>query len=459
MRTTLAKLSDDQRIALEFFDKTLPVYSCLSIKSPQPDDDVPLRCFQILSKATKLVAIETYRNVQDDEVFWLVQPFDILWGDKLPATPKELNAFMSCESLRMDILQFLGDPIENRGEVKLWNTSESDIESCALWREPRDVEYKGSLMQSTTPVLALLDKLRAEHFTAVYKAFTHHKRSGKYFDARDLPSKRCYLQCCLVSSSLYEKGVQTFVSGKSEAFYKLLLSNPLKATGDLTAQACRLLLKNVDASSIPRLEPSTSVARGVDVDSGDDHADVSVGKFIRGRPKKAVAKKKALAAMGVDVDSGSGNVSNGSRTGASSSSSSSSRTPTFDTSASNKCSVDADSGSDSSNSDDDDYPRRVEGAKIRRETHKSKKSKGLRVSCTRHGASCRRFRALDKWVETFGPQAPVLYLGAWLAKLSDGDVSEKEHKAYNPSVTQVRAYIEKTCHRKRIGSILNNSII
>ena len=149
------------------------------------------------------------------------------------------------------------------------------------------------------------------------------------------------------------------------------------------------------------------LALGVDVDSG--YENTTTGAIVRGRAKRA-AKAAPLPledeAKHIDGDSGG-----------KSSSSSASSSDTWNTSASNKCSVDGDSGSRSSSSASSSakFPRRVEGARLKHEIHKSKNSEGLRVTCGKHGMQCRRFRALNVDVATFGDQAPVFYLGCWLS--------------------------------------------
>ena len=119
-----------------------------------------------------------------------------------------------------------------------------------------------------------------------------------------------------------------------------------------------------------------------------------------------------------------------------SSSSSSSSSSSWNTEGSQKCSVDGDSGSSNNSTssigdDDDVHPRRVEGCKLKREAHKNRKSAGLRVTCMRHGATCRRLRALEKDVDVFGVQSPALYLGCWL-KGGDGRTLA-EHRKFFPT--------------------------
>ena len=435
LRVKLEKASDEQRLAVDYFDKSVCVYDFISYKNLETDD-VPIKCIQVLNKHQKCIHVHTYNSADltDQMALWGVQPYDIWNGHVLQSDAERFQAFKSGDPEDIDLLSCIGDIIDGRSGICTWRIQKSDTAGCEEWFSPSVVKYDKSLMTVDAPVLAIVDQLRENHFTAKYSKIDHRRRSGKFYDARSLPSKRSYLQCLLVQAQLFEKGVVEFSSGNSDAFYKLLMRSPAKAVVGMTSRQCKLALQNVDSALVPLYTPALQQrALGVDVDSGDE--DTTTGAIVRGRAKRA-AKAAPLPledeAKHIDGDSGG-----------KSSSSSASSSDTWNTSASNKCSVDGDSGSRSSSSASSSakFPRSVEGARLKHEIHKSKNSEGLRVTCGKHGMQCRRFRALNVDVATFGDQAPVFYLGCWLSH--SGDMTIEEHRKFFPTLGDVRKYLEK----------------
>ena len=63
---------------------------------------------------------------------------------------------------------------------------------------------------------------------------------------------------------------------------------------------------------------------------------------------------------------------------------------------------------------------------------------GLRITCTRHGIACKRFRAMHMWTDQLGPKAPLYYLACWLAGAADRTF--EEHK-WKPTLSEVRAFM------------------
>jgi hypothetical protein len=95
---------------------------------------------------------------------------------------------------------------------------------------------------------------------------------------------------------------------------------------------------------------------------------------------------------------------------------------------------------DGGSSDDDaDFPKLLNGKRLRKEAHPKKGDEGLRTSCPVHGAKCRAFRTLTVDVGFFGVQAPMFYLGAW--QLGAHSRTFAEHRKWRPSRADVRAYI------------------
>ena len=140
--------------------------------------------------------------------------------------------------------------------------------------------------------------------------------------------------------------------------------------------------------------------------------------------------RKRLAIRDVDGDSGDGGDAVGDVDVASSSSSSSSTS---------RGSCDGDSAS--TKSGDAEVPRRIEGQRVKIESHGS--DRGLRITCKWHGVSCRKFRSLARGMETLGPLAATCYLSACMQK--GEHISNEEHvtKENNPTAVDMRAYAQQ----------------
>jgi hypothetical protein len=89
-------------------------------------------------------------------------------------------------------------------------------------------------------------------------------------------------------------------------------------------------------------------------------------------------------------------------------------------------------GSVTGGSDDESYPKRLNGMRLRTETHRHGGDPGLRTSCPTHGSKCRKFRGLENDVPTFGHFGPVYYLGAW--QLKGTDLPMAEHGRWSPHI-------------------------
>ena len=85
----------------------------------------------------------------------------------------------------------------------------------------------------------------------------------------------------------------------------------------------------------------------------------------------------------------------------------------------------------------DELPKYVCGQLLKRELHKDTGHMGLRVQWRKHH-NCRKFRAVTKQAEVFGPKAPYYVLGAWLQ--SDHKPVDK-HRSYSPSRADVCKFI------------------
>ena len=91
-----------------------------------------------------------------------------------------------------------------------WDTQLSDLDGCIEMHSSRTLVPRSALQSAKVSILALKDALEDQLYVAVKHTVDHYNRQGKFFDARNLQSKRCYLQCVLASTWLYANGQKQF---------------------------------------------------------------------------------------------------------------------------------------------------------------------------------------------------------------------------------------------------------
>ena len=86
------------------------------------------------------------------------------------------------------------------------------------------------------------------------------------------------------------------------------------------------------------------------------------------------------------------------------------------------------------------YPNEIMGVPVTIESHRKRTDQGLRVPCRNPDhTACNKYRSCKLHLGTFGPQAPVFFLKAWLAKAFD--LSEKAHSEWKPSHKDIRDFL------------------
>ena len=156
-----------------------------------------------------------------------LQPFTV-WSQDFSTTenmalPNGVDVFEFHAPSLVDIIEATGGRLEARLNWHVWRSSPSDVEGCVHLDSPQLLRPSSKLSDANVPVLALVDQLYSLGFTDVLRLCTHTAGDAKIFDARRLPSKRCYLQCVLALQDLLAAGVPSFKSNKSQWFYKVLL--------------------------------------------------------------------------------------------------------------------------------------------------------------------------------------------------------------------------------------------
>jgi hypothetical protein len=271
---------------------------------------------------------------------------------------------------------------------------------------PSAVCCKLQLRSPHIPCVCLLDALYADGFMHMKQLVNHSRKSGKFFDGRNIPGNRSYLQAVLMSHEIFAKGTTVFKSNRPQAWYSLLMRSGGPIDNKMSGKACTTALKaltgDVVSSMLAALPP----------------------------PVKPQAVEHALPVEDTMVDGDEGDaipILDGDQRSQSSSSSSSSSP------SSNHSQVDGD--------DEADFyvPQRINGARCHMEKHLGSLDDGLRLLCPYH-PNCKKIRSLRRGAARLGSKAAFYFLGAWL----DGHAQHPDdHQKWSPSAAEIRRFIYK----------------
>ena len=120
-----------------------------------------------------------------------------------------------------------------------WVTTKSDVEGCIQLHSPAVLSPKVLLNSPKVPVLCLIDALLDKSFAPVFHTLEHKPNGPDVFDRRACMSKRWYYQCLLSQTILFQRGVTSFKSNESSAFYRLLLHSRSPVPRGLSAKECK----------------------------------------------------------------------------------------------------------------------------------------------------------------------------------------------------------------------------
>ena len=142
LKVKLEKASDEQRLAVDYFDKSVCVYDFVSYKNLETAD-VPITCIQVLNKHQKCIHVHTYNSADltDQMALWGVQPYDIWNGHVLQSDAERFQAFKSGGPEDIDLLSCIGDIIDGRSGICTWRIQKSDTAGCEEWFSPSVVKY------------------------------------------------------------------------------------------------------------------------------------------------------------------------------------------------------------------------------------------------------------------------------------------------------------------------------
>ena len=215
---------------------------------------------------------------------------------------------------------------------------------------------------------------------------------------------------CAGTNFHFSKKVKVFVSGKSNAYYCLLLRSSGPIDSELSAKECNERLKALSGeSSIPavlKVRPAPilpPITRSADADDESVDGD---------EPASAVVSVPVVA----ESESGS------------------------EVSPNTSSSSEAASSSVEGDELDSRFPAHIFGQPIHLEKHRRRNDEGIRISCRNpdHFA-CKKYRSTKKDMSVLGPLAPVLFLKTWQSKAFDKDSAE--HKKWRPKLADIRAFV------------------
>jgi len=414
LHSEMEKLDDDARMMSEWLVSVMVRYAYIVVVVPDagPTDD-KMHVFQVLSIKPKQALVKTFDQASPIRygLKASVQPLEVWRAVELNSETDELFAVAVSGPIDVDLLKYASAKTEDRLAMIRVHQVPSDLEGCICLSKCEPLVPSCSLHDESVPVICLLDELTNQGFVGKDSLISHSPYSAKVFDQRHAPSKRAYFQCVLAKTSIFEKGVRRFSSGRPNAFYMLLLRSKVPVDESTSAAECKQQLAIL---------------------SGDFHVPAALANKppVRSRLQGTVSDDESVDGSGMQnppvvsepvrsqEDPGSETTSNSDSSSESSSASSS---------------VDGDGPLH-------DFPECIMGMPHHIEHHRRRKDHGLRVSCCNHDhAACKKFRSIRKDTTVFGAQAPFLFLSAWMSKAFE--MSRDEHKDYMPSRGDIRSFM------------------
>lgn len=415
--------AEDIKLLRQWLTASMRQFAWMSVPCSGEGGGESTLFFQVLELERKTTRIRSFvaegEAGDDDALFRIsIQPAE-RWGLPTDAPPGDCaNIFIYTDPCHVDILSVFQGGSDRRNDWLVWAPEESDVEGCLCLRHPRALAPGMALGNAGVPVLALLDALASRGFAPHIGRTEHGRDSPKLYDARGLSSARAYLQCIVALPLLVDAGAE-FPSGKSEAFYRLMLRKRGPVDVNMSAAKCKEQLARLDddalalallevPSEVPRAQHG--VKRPVPPASGQE-----VDDEVAGDSDSMSAGEVADQTPADDGESVAGDGVAGGQAAASS--------------------LDAAV-----------YPGHIAGQVVTRvrgrSDNKWKYSDRLSIKCSNaaHGR-CTKSRSCELDFSEFGANGVVGFLGAWLAK---SHLPARAHRAYTPSRDEIREYLATT---------------
>lgn len=292
------RTDEDIKLLRQYLAACLDVYSFVSVPVVGEDDAVFAKFFQVLSRETKNIVVDTLGEKEEPALFRIaVQPFE-RWRARSTdpaALSLEEEVYIFDEPVSVDVLRVCGHRRSNREHWFRWDGRSSDVEGCLSMTNSRRLSPTMPLSSPSVPVLSLLDELGRQGWEGLPARALHSPDSPNIFDCRSQLSKRSYFQCLLALDDIWKKGNESFPSGEPSVFYVLLLKAKGAVPLHLGATAYKRELAQLtgdDAAltmlALPAPKPvELAVKRPRSEDSGSD-VEVA-GDDARGPEESAAA--------------------------------------------------------------------------------------------------------------------------------------------------------------------------
>ena len=234
----------------QFLAAALRRYEYITLPVVGEEGDVEHQPFQLLDFERRNLIVRAF--VADDEQVPMayaatLQPMNkwmARYARDEQADLVSMDVFSLADPVKADVIAAFGSRREGVKQVMTWTARMSDVDGCVELTEPVSLADRPmDLMSLQCPVLALLDKLSSLAWTGYSDGFVHDVESEDHkFDVRAPASRRSYFQCLVHLDSLKEKGVQSFSSSGTAAFFNTLLRSKGPVRVGLSADDYRRIL-------------------------------------------------------------------------------------------------------------------------------------------------------------------------------------------------------------------------
>ena len=159
-----------------------------------------------------------------------------------------IEVYVLEEPTRLDILKHIEPSFRSRSKMFQWKSGRSCLRGCLSLVDPVQLAPPGAwtLSHAKMPTLCLLDALREQGFRPVNRLVEHSTSTSKEFDGRQRVSKSQYFRCVLASGDLFAAGITSFKSNHSQTFYAYLMRFKKLPDPKQTAAQLQKLINDAD---------------------------------------------------------------------------------------------------------------------------------------------------------------------------------------------------------------------
>ena len=276
-----------EKLMNEYLEAALQPYMYVSAPA-KPGSPCSMIVFQVLGVRRQDILVRTFRSrgrAKLKKKPWIIQPLEVWRGAELAVDdmPSELFVYPLADPMHVQLLDYIDVTgfDYTRAKVMAWQAGESDLAGTMMLTQPAQPVPPMSLSHKAVPVLTLMDALDAAGWIGVQHQVVHAEGSAAIYDIRKPMSSRDYMQAVLSLRSLFQKGNESIASGRSQAYYRLLLRSSGPVDDSLSAAEHIQALKRdfpgehtaqelANMEPIQRRRPTVAVlADDEEIDGGD----------------------------------------------------------------------------------------------------------------------------------------------------------------------------------------------